>query len=95
MHARQKLIIGEAGQRRLENSTVAIAGVGALGTVAAELLVRAGIGMASAGKIIIIDRDVVEESNLQRQSLYSWRDIGKSKAFAAKNGWEKSILKIQ
>ncbi len=79
MHARQKLILGEEGQRKIEQSKVAIVGMGALGTVAAELLARAGVG-----KLAIIDRDVVEESNLQRQSLFAWKDVGRSKAIAAK-----------
>ncbi|MCC9604043.1 ThiF family adenylyltransferase [Stieleria sp. JC731] len=72
--------IGDQGQDRLNQSDVAILGCGALGTVAAELLCRAGIG-----RIRIIDRDVVEWSNLQRQSLFDSRDAdqGSSKAEAA------------
>jgi len=53
--------------------------LGALGSAAAELLARAGIG-----KLILIDRDIIELSNLQRQSLYDESDIGKPKALAAK-----------
>ncbi len=78
---RQELltIIGTKGQRRIGKKKVAVVGVGALGTVAGELLVRAGIG-----KVILIDRDLVEESNLQRQLLFDEKDIGKSKAVAAR-----------
>jgi molybdopterin-synthase adenylyltransferase len=58
--------IGEVGQRRLRESSVVIVGCGALGSVSAEMLVRAGIG-----RLTIVDRDFVEESNLQRQSLFT------------------------
>lgn len=57
--------IGLAGQEKLSAATVAILGCGALGTVAADLLVRAGVG-----RVRIIDRDVVELNNLQRQTLF-------------------------
>ncbi|MBI4981443.1 HesA/MoeB/ThiF family protein [Candidatus Woesearchaeota archaeon] len=77
-YSRQELVLGKAKQKKLEKSTVAIVGVGALGTVASELLTRAGVG-----KLILIDRDVVEESNLHRQLLFTEKDIGKSKAKVA------------
>ncbi len=80
-YSRQAVLteIGSTGQTKIEKSVVAIVGMGALGTVAAELLVRAGVtGM------ILIDRDVVEESNLQRQLLYEEKDIGRSKVVAAR-----------
>jgi molybdopterin/thiamine biosynthesis adenylyltransferase len=72
--------IGEAGQRRLLASRIAIVGCGALGTVLANLLVRAGVG-----RIRIIDRDFVEPSNLQRQTLFDESDARDSlpKAIAA------------
>ena len=57
--------IGKEGQEMLQQKKVTIVGVGALGTVAAELLARAGIGT-----LLLIDRDIVEESNLQRQFLF-------------------------
>ena len=70
-YSRQVLFgeIGEAGQERLLSSGVVIVGCGALGTVAANLLVRAGVG-----RIRIIDRDFVEASNLQRQTLFEEAD---------------------
>ncbi len=81
-YARQRQFapIGESGQRQIEQSDVAVLGCGALGTVASELLCRAGVG-----RIRIIDRDVVEWTNLQRQSLFDERDAieGRSKAEAA------------
>ncbi len=61
--------IGESGQQRLAESLVVILGCGALGTVQAEALCRAG-----AGRLRIIDRDFVEESNLQRQTLFAEAD---------------------
>ena len=75
--------IGAEGQRRISGSRIALIGAGALGTVSAELLARAGTGF-----IRIVDRDFVEVSNLQRQSLYDEddvrRNLPKSEAAAAK-----------
>lgn len=72
--------IGEAGQRRLLASRVVMVGCGALGTVLANYLVRAGVG-----SLRIIDRDFVEPSNLQRQTLFDESDARDSlpKAIAA------------
>lgn len=67
--------IGEKGQELLNNSHVTIVGAGAIGTSTAELLSRAGIK-----KLTIIDRDIIELNNLQRQSLYIEEDIDKPKA---------------
>jgi len=61
--------IGEAGQEKLLASSVALVGCGALGTVSANLLARAGVG-----RLRIIDRDFVETSNLQRQTLFEEAD---------------------
>lgn len=61
--------IGEEGQRRLSGSRVVIIGCGALGAIQAETLARAGVG-----KIILVDRDFVEESNLQRQIMFEESD---------------------
>jgi molybdopterin-synthase adenylyltransferase len=72
--------LGEAGQTRIRQSSVAVVGCGALGTVEAEILARAGVG-----RIRIIDRDFVEWSNLQRQFLFEESDAaeGLPKAVAA------------
>lgn len=72
--------IGAEGQRRLAAGRIAIVGCGATGSVLAQLLARAGIG-----KLRIIDRDYVEASNLQRQSLFDEADASEStpKAIAA------------
>lgn len=81
-YSRQLLFapIGEEGQRRLAASRVAIVGMGALGTVLANHMVRAGVGY-----VRIIDRDFVEPSNLQRQMLFDESDARASrpKAIAA------------
>lgn len=61
--------IGEEGQEKLLASSAVLVGCGALGTVVANLLVRAGIG-----RLRIIDRDFVEPSNLQRQTLFEESD---------------------
>ena len=71
--------IGISGQEKFTNARVVIVGCGALGTITAQLLTRAGIG-----DITIIDRDIIELSNLQRQVLFSELDVGKSKAQMAK-----------
>src|SRR5260221_2804333 len=81
-YSRQVLFpgIGAAGQEQLQKSTVAMVGCGATGSAAAALLARAGIG-----KLLVIDRDYVEPSNLQRQSLFDEKDAAESlpKAIAA------------
>ncbi len=72
--------IGVQGQQHIARADVAILGCGALGTVAAEILARAGVG-----RLRLIDRDVVEWTNLQRQSLFDERDAaeGRSKVQAS------------
>ncbi|MBC8371241.1 MAG: ThiF family adenylyltransferase [Planctomycetes bacterium] len=69
--ARQERLpqVGLDGQKLLQGATVAIIGVGALGCTSAEWLCRAGVG-----KLILIDRDIVNQSNLQRQCLFDERD---------------------
>lgn len=74
--------IGAEGQEKLQKSKVLIVGCGALGAAHAETLARAGTGF-----LRLVDRDFVEFSNLQRQTLYSEADAEKRlpKAIAAKN----------
>jgi molybdopterin/thiamine biosynthesis adenylyltransferase len=71
-YSRQVLFsgIGEAGQEKLAAAHVALVGCGATGAAAASLLARAGIGA-----LTLIDRDFVEESNLQRQVLFDEADV--------------------
>ncbi|MEM8757453.1 MAG: ThiF family adenylyltransferase [Planctomycetota bacterium] len=79
-HHRQQLLPGwgVAGQARVRNARVVVVGVGALGCVSSELLCRAGVG-----HLTVVDRDVVEATNLQRQVLYAEADLGRPKAEAA------------
>src|SRR5205809_5824825 len=81
-YSRQTLFgpIGKDGQERLRSSAVTIIGCGALGTVLANNLCRAGIG-----RIVIADRDYIELNNLQRQILFDEEDITRHlpKAIAA------------
>lgn len=72
--------IGPSGQRRIAATRIAIVGIGAIGSAAAEIAVRAGFG-----GVTLIDRDVVEESNLPRQFLFDADDAraGTPKAEAA------------
>ncbi len=81
-YSRQVLFhgIGEGGQQRLRDARVAIVGCGATGSMLSGLLARAGVGA-----LRIIDRDYVEPSNLQRQSLFDESDAAESlpKAVAA------------
>ncbi len=79
-YARQILLDGWDidAQLRLKSARVVIIGAGGLGCPAAETLVRAGLG-----QVHLIDDDVIEASNLQRQTLFLPDDIGKSKAITA------------
>ena len=70
--------IGEEGQKRLASSRVLLIGLGALGTVVADQLVRSGVGFMR-----MVDRDFVELSNLQRQSLFDETDIERNLPKAA------------
>lgn len=83
-YSRQVLFreIGKEGQQKLLDSRILLVGCGALGAAHAEMLARAGVG-----KMRIVDRDFVEFTNLQRQTLYSERDARDRlpKAVAAKN----------
>lgn len=83
-YSRQELFspIGKVGQKKLKDARVLLVGAGALGTSSAEMLVRAGVG-----HITIVDRDYVEWSNLQRQQLYTEKDVMEQlpKAVAARN----------
>ena len=71
-------------QECLKNSSVLVAGVGGLGGFSSTYLALAGVG-----KIIIVDNDIVEESNLNRQVLYREEDIGKKKVYVAKERLEE------
>jgi adenylyltransferase/sulfurtransferase len=85
--------IGEDGQRRLLQSRVTLCGCGALGTVLANALVRAGVG-----HLRLVDRDFIETSNLQRQVLFDEHDVAenlpKAEAAARKLGAINSSVHV-
>lgn len=70
--------LGAAGQARLQRASVLVVGCGALGGAAAHALARCGIG-----RLVIADRDIVEESNLPRQVLFTGAQLGLPKVDAA------------
>ena len=86
--------IGKDGQEKIRNAKIAVIGCGALGGIIANNLVRAGVG-----KIKIVDRDLVEIGNLQRQILYDEEDVKNRipKAIAAKKRLERinSEVKVE
>ena len=77
--------LGEVGQLRLKRSSVIIIGAGGLGIPASIYLAAAGVG-----RIGIVDNDVVEKSNLHRQTLYSEDDVGTAKALVI----ERELRKV-
>ncbi|MGI8590518.1 MAG: ThiF family adenylyltransferase, partial [Nakamurella sp.] len=70
--------VGMIGQKRLKNAKVLVVGAGGLGSPALLYLAAAGVGTLG-----ILDFDVVDESNLQRQVIHGQSDVGKSKAVSA------------
>ena len=80
--------IGSEGQKRVMEATVLIIGAGALGSVSSEMLARAGVK-----KIILVDRDYVEASNLQRQTLFVRRHAREKTPKAA--GAMERLLEIR
>ena len=76
--------VGMDGQKKLLNATVAIVGMGGLGCPAAQSLITAGLG-----KLILIDGDIVELSNLHRQPLYGVDDLNRLKVEVAKERLEQ------
>lgn len=71
--------VGGAGQVRLAQSRVAVIGLGGIGSPVLQYLAAAGIGRLS-----LVDSDVVDVSNLQRQTIFTARDVGHGKAVSAR-----------
>ncbi len=70
--------IGASGMERIRQARIAVVGIGGLGSVSAQLLTSLGVGL-----VRVVDRDIVEVSNLQRQLLYTGNDVGKPKVEVA------------
>ncbi|HNW42941.1 MAG TPA: ThiF family adenylyltransferase [Elusimicrobiales bacterium] len=87
-------VIGPVGQRKLAGSTVLVVGCGALGSMQAEFLARAGVG-----RLILADRDILELHNLQSQLLYDEKDVAgrlpKAEAAARRLRAVNSSIKIE
>jgi molybdopterin/thiamine biosynthesis adenylyltransferase len=77
-YERQTRLFGAEGQKRLKRATALVVGAGGLGSSVSTYLAVAGLG-----RIIVVDGDVVEESNLNRQILHWTKDIGRPKAVSA------------
>src|SRR3989344_8093067 len=77
------------GNNRLSKKTVVIVGLGSLGSYTSILLAKLGINL------ILIDRDIIERHNLERQVLYDKKDVGKLNALTAKEKLKKINNKIK
>ncbi|MEE2771856.1 MAG: HesA/MoeB/ThiF family protein [Bacteroidota bacterium] len=82
--------VGEEGQKKLQNSSVLIVGVGGLGCPAAQYLAGAGVG-----KIGLLDHDRVSRTNLHRQLLFEEGEVGKAKATVAGERLQKINSEIE
>lgn len=91
-YSRQEILseIGSEGQKKLSEGTVLVLGLGALGSVSSTLLARGGVG-----NLLLVDRDIVELNNLQRQILYSEEDVGEAKAAVAARRLKKANSEIK
>src|ERR1700722_15185379 len=80
-YSRQSILpeIGPAGQARLREATVLVIGAGGLGSAVLQYLCAAGVG-----RLVIVDHDRVEVSNLHRQPIYRMSDVGNLKTQAAR-----------
>ncbi|HDU8293325.1 TPA: HesA/MoeB/ThiF family protein, partial [Legionella pneumophila] len=79
-YKRQISVIGEQGQKLINNATIMIVGLGGIGSPVAQYLAAAGVG-----KLILVDDDKVDLSNLHRQILFNESDIGFYKAEKARD----------
>lgn len=89
-YAKQRIFLGGPADTRLRTRRVAVVGVGATGSVIASWLARAGVGL-----LTLIDRDIVETSNLQRQILFQESDLFRPKAEVAAQRLRKANSEIE
>lgn len=78
--SRTEMLIGEDALKKINNSKVAVFGIGGVGSYVVEALARAGIG-----KFLLVDKDVVDVTNINRQIIATHKTIGKPKVEIAKN----------
>jgi len=71
---RLKIVLGEGSMKRLRDSTIAVVGLGGVGSVACEVLARSGVGT-----FVIVDRDIVDVTNINRQLVADYLTIGRKK----------------
>ena len=86
--SRTELLIGKEGIEKLQNSKVAIFGIGGVGSYVVEGLARAGIG-----SFILVDKDIVDETNINRQIIATTKTVGMPKVDKTKNFRNKSKCK--
>ncbi len=79
IQARNLLFFGKSNMEKISKATILVAGVGGLGCVVSEILVRLGVK-----KLVIVDNGIIDEPDLGRQALYTIKDIGKRKVDAAR-----------
>ncbi len=77
--SRTRLLLGGDGMRRLEGAKVAVFGVGGVGSYAVEALARSGVG-----SLVLVDADVVSESNINRQLVANYKTVGLAKVQVAR-----------
>lgn len=77
--SRHTLFYGEDFVRKLRDKTVLVAGVGGLGSTVSQLLTRTGVG-----KLVLLENKIIDEPDLNRQILYSYKDLEKQKSDVAK-----------
>ncbi len=80
IQARNLLFFGKSNMEKISKATVLVAGVGGLGCVVSEILVRLGVK-----KLVIVDNGIIDKPDLGRQALYTIKDIGKRKVDVAKD----------
>ena len=80
---RMEYLVGEDNVKKLQNAKVMVCGVGGVGSFVAEALARSGVG-----HLILVDFDVIDESNLNRQLMTDKYNVGKSKVLTLKKKLE-------
>ena len=88
--ARQRLLMGDAAMERLAQATVAVFGVGGVGSYVVEALARSGVG-----RLLLVDHDQVSPTNLNRQLIALHSTLGQRKVEAAyrdESAWARSAI---